>query len=134
MLDFTQFYQRQSNNPSTAMAMRMQGSSGVHPYGPNVPRASLAPGAAAALEQARRRQDAKNRRRWVLDKKETNLTYSRTKFYSFQSWCADFICENIDKNQYGSVMHSFFLHHRVGPNHSFNLITSYMLIYKIIHI
>ena len=37
----------------------------MHPYGPNVPRAGLAPGAAAALEQARRRQDAKNRRRFA---------------------------------------------------------------------
>ena len=46
------------------MAMRMQGASGMHPYGPNVPRAGLVPGAAAALEQARRRQDAKNRRRF----------------------------------------------------------------------
>lgn len=47
------------------MAMRMQGASAVHPYGPSVPRAGLVPGAAAALEQARRRQDAKNRRRFV---------------------------------------------------------------------
>lgn len=46
------------------MAMRLQqGASGIHPYGPSVPRAGLVPGAAAALEQARRRQDAKNRRR-----------------------------------------------------------------------
>ena len=37
----------------------------MHPYGPSVPRAGLVPGAAAALEQARRRQDAKNRRRFV---------------------------------------------------------------------
>ena len=47
------------------MAMRLQqGASGIHPYGPSVPRAGLVPGAAAALEQARRRQDAKNRRRF----------------------------------------------------------------------
>jgi len=45
------------------MSMRVQGTSGMHAYGPNVPRAGLVPGAAAALEQARRRQDAKNRRR-----------------------------------------------------------------------
>jgi len=46
------------------MAMRMQGASGMHAYGSNVPRAGLVPGAAAAIEQARRRQDAKNRRRY----------------------------------------------------------------------
>ncbi|KAJ7354764.1 hypothetical protein OS493_030541 [Desmophyllum pertusum] len=55
---------RPASSSSAAMAMRMQGASGMHPYGPNVPRAGLVPGAAAALEQARRRQDAKNRRRF----------------------------------------------------------------------
>lgn len=45
------------------MPMRMPAPSGSHPYSPNVPRASLAPGAAAAMEQARRRQDLKSRRR-----------------------------------------------------------------------
>lgn len=59
-------FQRPASSSNTAMAMRMQGTSGVHPYGPNVPRAGLVPGAAAALEQARRRQDAKNRRRFVV--------------------------------------------------------------------
>jgi len=49
------------------MAMRVQGASGIHPYSPNVPRAGLVPGAAAAMEQARRRQDAKNRRRFAQD-------------------------------------------------------------------
>lgn len=48
------------------MSMRMQSPSGSHPYGPNVPRAALAPGAAAAIEQARRRQDLKSRRRYNL--------------------------------------------------------------------
>ena len=57
-------FQRPSSSSSAAMAMRMQGASGMHPYGTNVPRAGLVPGAAAALEQARRRQDAKNRRRF----------------------------------------------------------------------
>ena len=57
-------FQRPASSSSAAMAMRMQGASGMHPYGPNVPRAGLVPGAAAALEQARRRQDAKNRRRF----------------------------------------------------------------------
>ena len=56
-------YQRPANSSSAAMSMRVQGTSGMHAYGPNVPRAGLVPGAAAALEQARRRQDAKNRRR-----------------------------------------------------------------------
>ncbi|KAM7448208.1 SWI SNF [Porites harrisoni] len=54
---------RPANSSSAAMSMRVQGTSGMHAYGPNVPRAGLVPGAAAALEQARRRQDAKNRRR-----------------------------------------------------------------------
>jgi len=49
------------------MAMRMQGASGMHAYTTNVPRAGLVPGAAAAIEQARRRQDAKNRRRFDWD-------------------------------------------------------------------
>lgn len=60
-------FQRPATSSSAAMAMRMQGASGMHPYGPNVPRAGLVPGAAAAIEQARRRQDAKNRRRFDLD-------------------------------------------------------------------
>ncbi|XP_015777698.1 PREDICTED: LOW QUALITY PROTEIN: SWI/SNF-related matrix-associated actin-dependent regulator of chromatin subfamily D member 1-like [Acropora digitifera] len=54
---------RPGNSSNTSMGIRMQGTSGMHPYGPSVPRAGLVPGAAAALEQARRRQDAKNRRR-----------------------------------------------------------------------
>lgn len=44
------------------MQMRMNTPS----YSSNVPRAGLAPGAAAAMEQARRRQDLKSRRRFVL--------------------------------------------------------------------
>lgn len=43
------------------MQMRMPTPSGS--YSTNVPRAGLAPGAAAAMEQARRRQDLKSRRR-----------------------------------------------------------------------
>jgi len=46
------------------MSMRMPTPSGSHPYATNVPRAGLAPGAAAAIEQARRRQDLKSRRRY----------------------------------------------------------------------
>ncbi|XP_001638238.3 SWI/SNF-related matrix-associated actin-dependent regulator of chromatin subfamily D member 1 isoform X1 [Nematostella vectensis] len=42
--------------------MKMQ-SAGGHPYAPNVPRAGLAPGPAAALDQARKRQDIKSRSR-----------------------------------------------------------------------
>ena len=60
-------FQRPATSSGAAMAMRMQGASGMHPYGPNVPRAGLVPGAAAAIEQARRRQDAKNRRRFDRD-------------------------------------------------------------------
>jgi len=60
-------FQRPATSSGAAMSMRMQGASGMHPYGPNVPRAGLVPGAAAAIEQARRRQDAKNRRRFERD-------------------------------------------------------------------
>lgn len=50
---------------SSPMGIRMPTPSGSHTYSPNVPRAGLAPGAAAAMEQARRRQqDLKSRRRY----------------------------------------------------------------------
>ena len=43
------------------MAMQMQRSSGVHPYSAGVPRVGIVSGAAAALERARGRPDAKSR-------------------------------------------------------------------------